>query len=64
MNPTIKPISTEPLPETQIFRGDQIALAPQPAIAAPSGGGTQDTESRAAIVSILDTLEKLGFIKP
>jgi hypothetical protein len=64
MNPTIKPISTEPLTETQILRGDQVALAPQPAIADPAGGGTVDTEARAAIVSILTTLEKLGFIKP
>lgn len=41
----------------------QIVKAPQPAITAPTGGGTVDTEARTAINSIITTLEKLGLVK-
>lgn len=34
----------------------------QPAkIADPSGGGTQDTEARAALAAVIDVLEQYGF---
>lgn len=37
--------------------------APQPAISNPTGGVTIDANARAAIVSIITTLENLGLIK-
>ena len=42
--------------------GDQVLGPRQPAIAAPEGGATKDTEARAAIVSILLTLRTHGLI--
>ena len=43
------------------FFGD-IPVSQQTAISNPSGGGTQDTESRTAIGSILTALRNLGLI--
>lgn len=48
----------------QRFEGNQIHRAPQAAITAPTGGGTQDAEARTAINAIITALENLNLVKP
>ncbi|MEN9709931.1 MAG: hypothetical protein RIQ68_2339, partial [Pseudomonadota bacterium] len=42
--------------------GKQVVGAQQPAIAVPTGGGVIDTQARAAISTILVTLQTHGLI--
>lgn len=39
-----------------------LAITKLPAITSPTSGGTVDAQARAAIDSIITTLENLGFI--
>lgn len=41
---------------------EKLNNRPQTAIDSPSGGGTIDTEARAAIDSLITTLETLGLL--
>lgn len=40
-----------------------ISITPEPAITAPTGGSTIDTEARTAIISLIAQMKKNGFIK-
>jgi hypothetical protein len=42
--------------------GNQVVGARQPAIAAPTGGSTVDTEARTAVAAILVALKTHGLI--
>jgi hypothetical protein len=44
------------------LRINEIKNAPRPAITAPSGGTTIDSEARTAINSIITALEELGLV--
>lgn len=44
--------------------GDQVVGVRQAAVASPSGGGTKDTQARAAIDAIITALENHGMIAP
>lgn len=43
---------------------DGLFNAPEDAITAPTGGLTVDSQSRTAIVNIINTLETLGLVDP
>lgn len=49
--------------QTKKFGVDKTAVVAQTKIVDPTGGATIDTQSRAAIVSILDLLEAFGLMK-
>lgn len=57
-------VSTDVVPHFLTQNGDVIRLFQQSAINNPSGGATQDTESRAAIAAILNVLRNAGLIEP
>jgi hypothetical protein len=44
--------------------GQQVVGAREPAVAAPSGGGTIDAEARAAIALLIERLAAHGLIEP
>lgn len=47
---------------TLVIGGRQVVGARQPTIAAPSGGGTVDSEARAAVAALIVALETHGLI--
>ena len=45
------------------IQGQYLSQAPQPAVTAPSGGGTVDGSARASINEIISRLKQLGLTK-
>lgn len=56
-----KTLAAKKVKATTFSVGTAAAVTTQTHIADPSGGGTTDTQARAAIVSILDVLEAFGL---